>query len=364
MWLLHLHLLCLLMMVCSSNLHQHQRSHRQEKRYKCRFDGCTKAFAHPTSRNDHELFSHMGVRAYLCDVAGCTKSFTAAANLTRHKKRIHGIAAEGRKRKSGSGTKGKGTATPGSDPSSYSASGTSESPVPTAYASNTSPTPYTNYPTASSTASMPSDRQAIASLRINPPGRADTYAPNKRQRVTTAAAAASGQAAPRSEQLTPSVSGQPPEEMTPGTPQLYREGSFPPSFARTDSYGFPMFTPQLTHTNSLETLVDASMNRLEAERGPSSRQFSAFSADMADSDFHQSDFPASLPSPQLARTWSSGSGHFYPDFSMGIPSAPSLQSQMSGGIPTTPDAFPQPASLLKTSSTLSASDFLMPDEEH
>lgn len=45
-------------MVCSSNWHAHERTHVGDKRYGCRVGGCKRKFAHPSSRNDHEMKVH------------------------------------------------------------------------------------------------------------------------------------------------------------------------------------------------------------------------------------------------------------------------------------------------------------------
>jgi len=84
----------------SSNLRQHERSHRGEKRYKC--DECPKAFAHPTSLHDHKM-SHRGIRPYKCDYPECGATFTAVANMKRHRKlhdKYHGLLPRQRKKRS------------------------------------------------------------------------------------------------------------------------------------------------------------------------------------------------------------------------------------------------------------------------
>ncbi len=70
-----------------SNLRVHERGHAGEKRYVCSFPGCSKAYRHPSSRDDHYASAHEGLRKYICE--DCGKDFTAIANLNRHKKTAH-----------------------------------------------------------------------------------------------------------------------------------------------------------------------------------------------------------------------------------------------------------------------------------
>lgn len=70
-----------------SNRCQHERTHTKEKRYPCRFQGCAHAYAHPTSRNDHEAVKHRNMMPYKC--LKCSRSFPARANRARHMKKDH-----------------------------------------------------------------------------------------------------------------------------------------------------------------------------------------------------------------------------------------------------------------------------------
>lgn len=71
----------------SSNLRSHERTHTGEKRYACTWPGCDRKFAHPASRDDH-IATHSGHRRHICPV--CHRGFTAKANLTRHRRDVHG----------------------------------------------------------------------------------------------------------------------------------------------------------------------------------------------------------------------------------------------------------------------------------
>ncbi|BGP16981.1 hypothetical protein JCM10213_007427 [Rhodosporidiobolus nylandii] len=63
------------------NLRGHQRAHRNEKPYKCSYDGCEKAFARAHDCKRHELL-HLGVRKYHC--GPCKRDFVRLDALHRH----------------------------------------------------------------------------------------------------------------------------------------------------------------------------------------------------------------------------------------------------------------------------------------
>ncbi|GAA5975340.1 hypothetical protein JCM11641_005944 [Rhodosporidiobolus odoratus] len=63
------------------NLRGHQRAHRNEKPYKCSYDGCDKAFARAHDCKRHELL-HLGVRKYHC--SPCKRDFVRLDALHRH----------------------------------------------------------------------------------------------------------------------------------------------------------------------------------------------------------------------------------------------------------------------------------------
>ncbi|GAA5867006.1 hypothetical protein JCM8547_008406 [Rhodosporidiobolus lusitaniae] len=63
------------------NLRGHQRAHRNEKPYKCSYEGCDKAFARAHDCKRHELL-HLGVRKYHC--SPCKRDFVRLDALHRH----------------------------------------------------------------------------------------------------------------------------------------------------------------------------------------------------------------------------------------------------------------------------------------
>ena len=64
------------------------KSQLREKKYKCTFDGCDKAFDRPIRLQSH-INSHTGARPHVCSEDGCEKSFVKPEHLNRHMKEKH-----------------------------------------------------------------------------------------------------------------------------------------------------------------------------------------------------------------------------------------------------------------------------------
>lgn len=64
------------------------RSKPREKKYKCTFADCDKAFDRPIRLQSH-INSHTGTRPHLCSEDGCDKSFVKPEHLNRHMKEKH-----------------------------------------------------------------------------------------------------------------------------------------------------------------------------------------------------------------------------------------------------------------------------------
>ncbi|EME49431.1 hypothetical protein DOTSEDRAFT_163794 [Dothistroma septosporum NZE10] len=60
----------------------------REKKYKCTFPECDKAFDRPVRLQSH-INSHTGARPYICSEDGCDKSFVKPEHLNRHMKEKH-----------------------------------------------------------------------------------------------------------------------------------------------------------------------------------------------------------------------------------------------------------------------------------
>ena len=67
-----------------ARLHEHLRSHNNERLFTCTQDGCDKTFLRASHLNHHIKSAHTGVRDYVCDRPGCGKSFVTGSRLRRH----------------------------------------------------------------------------------------------------------------------------------------------------------------------------------------------------------------------------------------------------------------------------------------
>lgn len=134
-----------------SNLRQHLRAHLGHRPYRCRYPGCSKAYAHPTSRNDHEAVFHRGERPYSCTVSGCSRGFTSRANLSRHLRDVHDVGARRRRRR-------KGSASPDSDPQELSSLVNGHQPAAAHGSASVPPTP--GMEAASATPEVPHEAAA------------------------------------------------------------------------------------------------------------------------------------------------------------------------------------------------------------
>ncbi|XP_054167591.1 zinc finger protein 665-like [Oppia nitens] len=74
----------------TSYLTAHVKASHAERKYKCTYDGCDKAFYKPHPLAEH-LLRHQGLyeKPFKCDSVGCGKSFTQNAGLEKHKRRQH-----------------------------------------------------------------------------------------------------------------------------------------------------------------------------------------------------------------------------------------------------------------------------------
>ncbi|XP_054167590.1 zinc finger protein 91-like [Oppia nitens] len=74
----------------TSYLTAHVKASHAERKYKCTYDGCDKAFYKPHPLAEH-LLRHQGLyeKPFKCDSVGCGKSFTQKDGLEKHKRREH-----------------------------------------------------------------------------------------------------------------------------------------------------------------------------------------------------------------------------------------------------------------------------------
>jgi KRAB domain-containing zinc finger protein len=68
-------------------LNVHERTHSDERPYKCHAEGCEKDFRTSSGLSAHRR-THSDVRPHKCDAEGCEKSFRMASELRKHQ-RIH-----------------------------------------------------------------------------------------------------------------------------------------------------------------------------------------------------------------------------------------------------------------------------------
>ncbi|KAJ5157026.1 uncharacterized protein N7482_008126 [Penicillium canariense] len=67
-----------------ARLHEHIRSHKNERVFKCTHEGCDKTFLRASHLQHHVKSAHTGVRDYVCDRPDCGKSFVTGSRLRRH----------------------------------------------------------------------------------------------------------------------------------------------------------------------------------------------------------------------------------------------------------------------------------------
>ncbi|XP_049301354.1 zinc finger protein Xfin-like [Anopheles funestus] len=65
----------------------HQRCHTGERPFACRFDGCTKRYAHGTDRKRHERSAHTGEKPHTCPV--CNAGFFRKREMRLHVEKVH-----------------------------------------------------------------------------------------------------------------------------------------------------------------------------------------------------------------------------------------------------------------------------------
>uniref|UniRef100_A0A336MC16 CSON014881 protein n=1 Tax=Culicoides sonorensis TaxID=179676 RepID=A0A336MC16_CULSO len=79
--------ICGRLLMNRKTLAKHMLVHTGEKKYKCTFEGCTRAFPVSTGLSVH-MRSHTKEKPYSCD--DCTEKFTYRIGLRRHAQKIHG----------------------------------------------------------------------------------------------------------------------------------------------------------------------------------------------------------------------------------------------------------------------------------
>ncbi|XP_052894387.1 zinc finger protein 271-like [Anopheles moucheti] len=65
----------------------HQRCHTGERPFACRFEGCTKRYAHGTDRKRHERSAHTGEKPHTCTV--CNAGFLRKREMRLHMEKVH-----------------------------------------------------------------------------------------------------------------------------------------------------------------------------------------------------------------------------------------------------------------------------------
>jgi len=69
--------------ICHRIVQVHERAHTGEKPFKCRVDGCDKAFATGYGLKSHTR-THTGEKPYKCPNEECGKAFKTSGDLQKH----------------------------------------------------------------------------------------------------------------------------------------------------------------------------------------------------------------------------------------------------------------------------------------